>query len=104
MGNALVVRKIIEKLAREMQDWNVKSSNVHSSDADWYIGFGDDNNTANENEHDPRTGEVVKNDHIGSYATYLQQWDADNTGYLEGEERKNTGFGKMVMQQLIPLK
>ena len=59
MGNALVVRKIIEKLAREMQDWNVKSSNVHSSDADWYIGFGDDNNTANENEHDPMTGEVV---------------------------------------------
>jgi hypothetical protein len=104
MGNALVVRKIIEKLVREMQDWNVKSSNVHSSDADWYIGFGDDNNTANENEHDPRTGEVVKNDHIGSYATYLQQWDADNTGYLEGEERKNTGFGKIVMQQLIPLK
>ena len=104
MGNALVVRKIIEKLAREMQDWNVKSSNVHSSDADWYIGFGDDNNTANENEHDPRTGEVVKNDHIGSYATYLQQWDAENTGYLEGEERKNTGFGKIVMQQLIPLK
>lgn len=103
MGNALVVRKIIEKLAREMQDWNVKSSNVHSSDADWYIGFGDDNNTANENEHDPRTGEVVKNDHIGSYATYLQQWDADNTGYLEGEERKNTGFGKIVMQQLIPI-
>jgi hypothetical protein len=103
MGNALVVRKIIEKLAREMQDWNVKSSNVHSSDADWYIGFGDDNNTANENEHDPRTGEVVKNDHIGSYATYLQQWDADNTGYLEGEERKNTGFGKIVMQQLMPI-
>ena len=103
MGNALVVRKIIEKLAREMQDWNIKSSNVHSSDADWYIGFKDDNNTANENEHDPRTGEVVKNDHIGSYATYLQQWDADNTGYLEGEERKNTGFGKIVMQQLIPI-
>jgi len=103
MGNALVVRKIIEKLAREMQDWNVKSSNVHSSNADWYIGFKDDNNTANENEHDPRTGEVVKNDHIGSYATYLQQWDADNTGYLEGEERKNTGFGKIVMQQLIPI-
>ena len=103
MGNALVVRKIIEKLARETQDWNVKSSNVHSSDADWYIGFGDDNNTANENEHDPRTGEVVKNDHIGSYTTYLNQWDADNTGYLEGEERKNTGFGKIVMQQLIPI-
>lgn len=104
MSNALVVRKIIEKLAREMQDWNVKSSNMHPSDADWYIGFGDDNNTANESEYDPKTGEVVKNDNIGSYATYLQQWDSDEEGYLEGEERKNTGFGKIVMQQLIPLK
>ena len=104
MSNTLVVRKIIEKLAREMQDWNVKSSNMHSSDADWYIGFGDDNNTANESEYDPKTGEVLKNDTIGTDVTYLQQWDADNTGYLEGEERKNTGFGKIVMQQLVPIK
>ena len=42
MSNALVVRKIVEKLAKEVQDWDVKSSNTHSSDADWYIGFGDD--------------------------------------------------------------
>ena len=48
MSNSLLVRKIVEKLAKEVQDWNVKSSNMHGSDADWYIGFkGAD--TANEN-------------------------------------------------------
>ena len=106
MGNALVVRKIIEKLAREMQDWNVKSSNVHSSDADWYIGFGDDNNTANESEYDPKTGEVLKNDTIGADVTYLQQWDADNTGYLEEDEPRDNGVGyqKLAADQVTPIK
>ena len=106
MSNTLVVRKIIEKLAREMQDWNVKSSNMHPSDADWYIGFGDDNNTANESEYDPKTGEVLKNDTIGADVTYLQQWDADNTGYLEEDEPRDNGVGyqKLAADQVTPIK
>lgn len=94
MSNALVVRKIVEKLAKEVHDWDVKSSNMHSSDADWYIGFkGVD--TANENEYDPKTGKLIKNDKIGTYTTYLQQWDADNTGYVEEEEdtKRDNGIG-----------
>ena len=61
MSNALLVRKIVEKLAEEL-----KSSSVRPSDADWYIGFGDDVNTANEAavELDPRTGGVVKNNMV----------------------------------------
>jgi len=79
MSNSLLVRKIVEKLAKEVQDWNVKSSNIHGSDADWYIGFNGAD-TANESEYDPKTGKLVKNDTKGNHLTYLQQWDADNTG------------------------
>lgn len=101
MSNALVVRKIIEKLAKEL-----KSSNMHPSDADWYIGFGDDVNTANENQYDPRTGKLVKNDTIGNHTTYLQQWDADNTGYLEEDEPRDNGVGyqKLAADQITPIR
>lgn len=74
MNSALIVRKVVEKLAKEL-----KSSNTHSSDADWYIGFDDDTNTANENS-------------VSNKATYLQHWDGDNLGYVEGEKRDN-GLG-----------
>lgn len=82
---------------------------MHSSDADWYIGFGDDVNTANEAavELDPRTGGVVKNNMVGDYATFLQQWDADNVGYVEEEdEMRDSGGGlaRIVMQQITPIK
>jgi hypothetical protein len=102
MSNALVVRKVVEKLAEEL-----KSSNMHSSDADWYIGFGDDVNTANESELDTKTGKVIKNDTVGDNVSYLNQWDADNTGYLEGEDvRRDNGVGlaRIVMQQITPIK
>lgn len=104
MNNALIVRKVVEKLANEL-----KSSNHYPSDADWYIGFGDDVNTANEAtvEKDPKTGKVVKNNMIGNYATFLQQWDADNVGYVEEEdERRDNGGGiaRIVMQQITPIK
>lgn len=92
MSNALVVRKIIEKLAREVQDWNVKSSNMHPSDADWYIGF--------------KSG-VEENDEIGDHVTYLNHWDADNTGYVEEEDIKRdngVGLARIVMQQITPIK
>jgi len=42
MSNALLVRKIVEKLAKEVHDWNIKSSNMHPSDADGWIGFRKD--------------------------------------------------------------
>lgn len=102
MNSALIVRKVVEELVREL-----KSSNMHPSDADWYIGFGDDVNTANEAavEKDPRTGKVVKNNMIGDYTTYLQQWDADNVGYVEEEERDSGGgIARVVMQQITPIK
>lgn len=84
MNNALIVRKVVERLAREL-----KSSNMHPSDTDWYIGFGDDVNTANE----------------GSNVTYLQHWDGDNTGYVEEEERDSGGgIARVVMQQITPIK
>ena len=107
MSNALLVRKIVEKLAKEVHDWDVKSSNMHSSDADWYIGFGDDNNTANESEYDTQTGKIIKNDEIGDYTTYLQQWDADNVGYLENEDvKRDNGIGYQMnaMDQITPIK
>ena len=104
MSNVLVVRKIVEKLAEKL-----KSSNIHPSDADWYIGFGDDVNTANEtaNEYDPKTGKVIKNNTVGDHTTYLQQWDADNTGYLESEDVKRdngVGYQELAADQITPIK
>jgi len=104
MSNALIVRKIVEDIAKEVHDWSIKSSNMHSSDADGWIGFRSD---LPENEYDPKTGKLVKNDEIGNYATYLNQWDADNTGYLEEEDvdRDNgVGLARIVMQQITPIK
>lgn len=109
MSNALLVRKVVEKLAREIRDWGIKSSNMHPSDADWYIGFGDDVNTANEAavERDPRSGVVVKNNMIGDYTTFLQQWDADNVGYVEEEDvKRDSGIGYQMhaIDQITPIK
>lgn len=104
MSNALVVRKIVEKLAKEVHDWDIKSSNMHSSDADGWIGFRSD---IEENEYDPKTGKIIKNDEIGDHTTYLNQWDADNTGYLESEDvRRDNGVGyqKLAADQITPFK
>jgi len=87
MNSTLIVRKVVERLAKEL-----KSSNMHPSDADWYIGFGDDVNTANE-------------DVVGDRVTYLQHWDGDNTGYVEEKERDSGGdIARIVMQQITPIK
>lgn len=102
MNNALIVRKVVERLAREL-----KSSNMHPSDADWYIGFGDDVNTANEAavEKDPKTGKVVKNNMVGDYTTFLQQWDSAKVGYVEEEKRDNgIGYQMHAMDQITPIK
>ena len=104
MSNFLIVRKIVEDLAKEVHDWDLKSSNMHSSDADEWIGFRSD---IEENEYDPKTGKLVKNDKIGTYATYLQQWDADNTGYVEEEDiKRDNGIGYQMnaMDQITPFK
>lgn len=105
MSNALLVRKVVEKLAKEVHDWGIKSSNIHPSDADGWIGFRKD---IPENEYDPRTGKLIKNDEIGDDVTYLQQWDADNVGYVEEEEdvKRDNGVGlaRIVMQQITPIK
>lgn len=92
MSNALIVRKVVEKLAKEVHDWDVKSSNMHPSEADGWIGFRKD---------------IEESDEIGDRVTYLNHWDADNTGYLEGEDvQRDSGGGlaRIVMQQITPIK
>lgn len=73
--------RFVKSLVKEL-----RSSTVRSSDADWYIGFTPSQETANESEYDPKTGKVVNNTKIGDDTTYLNQWDADNTGYLEEDD------------------
>lgn len=45
MDKSLLIRKLVEKVVETL-----KTSSTKGSDADWYIGFGDDVNTANEEE------------------------------------------------------
>ena len=92
MSNTQVVRKVIEKLAKEVQDWGIKSSNMHSSDADGWIGFRKD---------------VQENGTVVDKVPYLNHWDADNTGYLENEDvprDSGGGLARIVMQQTTPIK
>lgn len=92
MSNTQVVRKVIEKLAREVHDWGIKSSNMHSSDADGWIGFRKD---------------IEENDEVTDHVPYLNHWDADNTGYLESEDvRRDNGIGYQMnaMDQITPIK
>lgn len=65
--------KIRERFIKTMVE-ELRSSSVRGSDADWYIGFNPDHETANESEV------------VGYYPTYLNQWDADNTGYIEEDD------------------
>lgn len=90
------------------EELSLKSSNHYPSDADLYLGFkfGDDQQTANESEYDPRTGKVINNTEVGNRATYLQQWDAPQTGYLEEDEPRDNGVGyqKLAADQITPIK
>lgn len=106
MNKSHIVRKLVKKIAEELK---LKSSNHYPSDADLYVGFkfGDDQQTANESEYDPKTGEVIHNTSIGDYPTYLQQWDTEPEGYLEGEDvvRDNgVGYQKLATMFLKPIK
>lgn len=98
MDKALLLRKLIEKIADEL-----KTTSVRPGDADWYIGFGADTNTANESEYDPKTGKVVHNTSVGDHTTYLQQWDADNTGYIEEEDdvKRDSGTYSFKLNNLF---
>lgn len=94
MSNALIVRKVIEKLAKEVHDWTPKSSNMHPSDADSYLG----NYTA---------ARVFSKEEVGDHVTYLNHWDADNTGYIEEEDIKRdngVGYQMNAMDQITPIK
>lgn len=77
--------KIRERFVKSLVE-ELRSSTVRGSDADWYIGFTPSQETANESEQDPKTGKVVNNTKIGDDTSYLNQWDADNTGYLEEDD------------------
>ncbi len=97
MDKALLVRKIIEDIAAEL-----KSSNHYPSDADWYIGFGADQNIANESEYDPKTGEVVNNTTVGDHSTFLQQWDSSAGGYLQDEDvQRDSGTYSFKLNNLF---
>ena len=98
MDKTLLVRKIIEKIAEEL-----KTTSVRPGDADWYIGFKPDQNTANESEYDPKTGKVVHNTTVGDHTTYLQQWDADNTGYIEEDDdaKRDSGTYSFKLNNLF---
>lgn len=71
-------KQFIESIVKEL-----RSSTVRSSDADWHLGFKSDT-PVEESEYDRKTGKVINNTEIGDHSTFLQQWDADNTGFLEG--------------------
>jgi len=101
MNKALLLRKLLEKIAKE--EFKIKSSNMHPSDADWYIGFGDDVNTANESEYDPKTGKVLYNTSVGDYTKFLQQWDPEPEGYLEEEDdvKRDSGTYSFRINNLL---
>lgn len=107
MSNALIVRKVVEKLAREVHDWTPKSSNMHPSDADSYLGNYALARVFRKDEIFDADGNFKESDEIGDRVTYLNHWDADNTGYLEGEDvQRDSGGGlaRIVMQQITPIK
>lgn len=79
--NPLVRKKLIEDLVKE-----IGASSYRRGDADWYIGFKPSAETpVEESEYDPKTGKIVNNTKIGDRATFLQQWDADGSFFLEDD-------------------
>jgi len=105
MNKLSLVRKLVKQVAEELE---LKSSNHNPSDADLYVGFkfGDDQQTANESEYDPKTGKILNNTKVGNRATFLQQWDAEQTGYLDEYEPRDRGVGyqKLAADQITPIK
>lgn len=80
--------KIRERFVKSMVK-ELRSSTVRSGDVDWYIGFKADT-PVEESEIDPKTGKIINNTKVGDYTTYMNQWDADNTGYVEEERDSGT--------------
>ncbi len=84
-------------LTEELVDF-LRSSTVRGGDQDWYLGFKADT-PVEETERDPRTGKIVNNTEIGDHSTFMQQWDADNIGFIEEEER-DSGTYSFRLQKL----
>lgn len=84
-----------------MPEWGIKSSTMHPSDADGVIGFRRD---IPENEYDPVTGKIIKNDEVGDFPTYLQQWDGYYAEEKDVQRDNGVGLARIVMQQITPIK
>lgn len=93
--NLLLRKKLVNELVREL-----RSSSVRSGDVDWYIGFKSDT-PVEETERDPKTGKIVNNTQIGDRSTFLQQWDADNVGYVEEDERDSGTYSFRLWNSLF---
>jgi len=82
--NQQIKERIVNTLVNQL-----KSTSTRSSDADWYIGFKPSAETpVEESEYDPKTGNVINNTAVGTHATFLQQWDAAGSGYVEEDDVK----------------
>lgn len=93
--NLLLRKKLVSELVKEL-----RSSSVRSGDVDWYIGFKTDT-PVEETDRDPKTGEVINNTMVGDHTTFLQQWDADNTGYVEEDERDSGSYSFRLWNTLF---
>mgnify|MGYP006272987713 CR=1 FL=1 len=79
--NPILRKKLIEDLVKELN-----GSSYRTGDADWHMGFKPSAETpVEESEYDPKTGKVVNNTTVGDHATFLQQWDADGSFFLEDD-------------------
>ena len=121
MSNALLVRKVVERVAKSLtkpntgdgesihddESWKVKSSNMHPSDADSYLGNFTAVRVFRKDEIFDANGNFKENDEIGDHVTYLNYWDADNTSYLENKDvKRDNGIGYQMnaMDQITPIK
>lgn len=95
--NTQLRERLIKSLVQEL-----RSSTVRGSDADWYIGFGPNSDTpVEESEYDPKTGKVINNTTVGDRSTFLQQWDADNVGYVEEDDTpRDSGTYSFRLQKI----
>ena len=90
-------KKFVDGMVKEL-----RSSFVRSGDVDWHLGFKPDAETpVEETERDPKTGKILNNTKVGDFTTFLNQWDADNTGYVEGEERDSGTYSFELWKSLF---
>lgn len=90
-------KKLVDTLLKELN-----GSSYRRGDADWYMGFKPSAETpVEESEYDPRTGKIVNNTKIGNRATFLQQWDADGSFFLEDDDvQRDSGTYSFRLQNI----